>query len=179
MEHFPVIAIDGVTKESGVSAFTTTVWHNGVVSAVPVVVAEIGTSGEYTARLTPTDVGAWGLEILIDSNGDRLGADIVVSRTPIQWGLSAADDATEFTASIWADIDGEVIADFNTLTAVVRSQSGTIALNLGTPAGPDARGVYRFTADSGDIPSGDDYYLHVTGVRGTVTWQGRLGFAKV
>ena len=177
--HFPVFEADQVTKRSGVAVFSTAVWHDGVVSAVPATVAEIGATGEYTVTITPTAVGAWGVEVYVPVSGDRWGEDVTVEQQQVAWGFSAADDEVEISFSVWADLDGQTILDLDSLAAVIRNQAGTVEIDLGTETVPDARGVYRFATTSGWVPSGDEYYLSVTATRDIVIWTGSLGFNKV
>ena len=80
IDQFAVFESDGYTKVSGEVSFTTTLWDDGVVnSSVSVVVAEIGTSGEYTVTFTPDSAGFWVLEVLIDSTNDIYESEYVVS----------------------------------------------------------------------------------------------------
>ncbi len=68
VDQFPALEADDFTKRTGLTAppdFTTTVWANATVSGVSVVIAEIGTSGEYTLAFTPTTTGSWVVEVAI------------------------------------------------------------------------------------------------------------------
>ena len=78
VDQFPVISIeDGYTKVSGETAFTKTVWKNGVLDSVPATISEINSSGEYKMEFTPDDIGFWKVEVLIDYNKDLLGFEYV------------------------------------------------------------------------------------------------------
>lgn len=67
--HFAVFDADGYTKKTGqAGACVASLWLNGAVSAVSVTIAEIGTSGEYTATFTPNAVGLWHIEVLDTNN---------------------------------------------------------------------------------------------------------------
>lgn len=70
VDSFPGIDYDGFTRVTGLSAFTTWVWRDGVVDSSVVTITEIGTTGEYKIEL---DAGASGLlkvQILVDYNKD-------------------------------------------------------------------------------------------------------------
>lgn len=61
---FFVYDVDGVTPVTGLlnAAFTKTLIANGVISAQPVVVNEIG-SGFYTIDFTPNAIGLWDVTV--------------------------------------------------------------------------------------------------------------------
>lgn len=71
VDSFPVFDLDdGYTKVSGLTVFTATVWKDSVVQAVPVVVTEIGSSGEYKVELGAGAVGFLKLQVLVDYSKD-------------------------------------------------------------------------------------------------------------
>ena len=64
IEQFAVFDTDGYTKLTGqAGSCTATLWKDGVESAVSVTIAEIGTTGEYTAKFTPDAAALWVLEV--------------------------------------------------------------------------------------------------------------------
>lgn len=78
--QFSVVStLDGYTKVSGQTVFTSTVWKDAVVQAVGVIIVEIGSSGEYKFEFTPDDIGYWKVEILIDYNKELLNFEYSVS----------------------------------------------------------------------------------------------------
>ncbi len=81
--YFPIIGNDGVTRVSGRAAECVhNLWYNGMTSLTPVVISEIGTTGEYYARFTPDAVGLWRLEIT-DPFGSIWAEDIGISDADI------------------------------------------------------------------------------------------------
>ena len=74
-DQFTAFDLDGYTPKSGLTAFTTNLWHNAVPSVVPVTVAEIGSSGEYKVSFTPDADGVWMVKVLVDYNKDVWGED--------------------------------------------------------------------------------------------------------
>lgn len=67
-DQFPIWEDDGYTKKSGETSFTIRIWKDGVVSALPVVIAEIGGTGEYKVTFVPNDKGFWMAEVTIAYN---------------------------------------------------------------------------------------------------------------
>lgn len=94
--QFSAFEDDGVTKRSGLSVaggdFSVGVWRNGVVDALPVAIAEIGSSGEYLVQLTPATEGHWV-------------ADVTVAFSQDVFRLLAAVFASADTASILDRVD--------------------------------------------------------------------------
>lgn len=176
--HFPLFEDDGVTKRSGVAVFITTVWRDGAAVVLPVTIAEIGATGEYRATFTPTQAGAWGLEVYAPATGERWGEDLAVIVPEVQWGFTASDDNTNFECGIWLERSGQRQTDVASIAAVIRSLDGATVVNLGTSAAPTAHGVFEFTTPSLTLPA-NEYYLDVTATRGAAAWYGVLGLQKV
>jgi hypothetical protein len=96
LDHFPVLEDDGITKHSGLlsGSFTALVYRDSVPTAIPVTIAEIGTSGEYTYSFTPATVGVYDVEISIAYNSDLLLEQFI-----------AKDFAADMEAQALADAD--------------------------------------------------------------------------
>lgn len=79
VDQFPVFESDGHTKKSGLLAgnFTSEVFRQGAVVALPVTVTEIGTTGEYKTSFTPTDYDLYELQVKNDHNNDIWHAQYV------------------------------------------------------------------------------------------------------
>jgi hypothetical protein len=176
--HFPVFAADGVAKQSGVDVFVATVWRDGAVVAAPVTVAEIGVSGEYTARFVPTLAGVWGVEVLTPSTGERWGEDVVVATPALQFAMTAADDNATLTLGVWAESAGARQTDLTSIAARLRTEAGALVADLGTQATDDGQGVFAFAFASASVVAGE-YYLDITATRGGATWYANLGLSKV
>ena len=79
-DHFPLISLDdGYSKKSGEMVFTSYLWKDNAVSAVPVTVAEIGSSGEYGVSFTPDSEGVWSVQVLADYNKDLWGSEYLAA----------------------------------------------------------------------------------------------------
>lgn len=80
IDHFPAFESDGYTKRPGLSGadFTVSVYQDGALSAVPVTITEIGTSGEYKIEFEPTATGFWQVQVLIDFNKEVWASSIEV-----------------------------------------------------------------------------------------------------
>lgn len=89
IDQFSAFNDDGYTKISGLiqADFDVRVWVDGAPSAVPLSIAEIGTSGEYSTLMTPTSIGYWKTEIEIKSNHEILVYEAEVATT----GLTEVD----------------------------------------------------------------------------------------
>lgn len=76
----PVFELDGSTPKSGQQANITALLlkPDMSVSAIPVVIAEIGSSGKYTATFPPTENGNW-LLTLTNTTGDLAVVDYTIS----------------------------------------------------------------------------------------------------
>lgn len=70
LDQFPAFENDGYSKRSGLSAgdFSSIVFLNGAIVILPVTISEIGISGEYCVSFTPSTVGLYELQVLIDFN---------------------------------------------------------------------------------------------------------------
>lgn len=177
--HFPVFAADGVTKVSGVGGFLPTVWRAGAAVALPVSIMEIGTSGEYAVSCTPPAGGEWAVEVYTPSTGDRWGEDFTVTTPSMRWGLSAVDDNTTATLSVWLERNGQRQTDIESVAAIVRNAEGTLVIDLETDSAPTPEGVFTFSCDSSALPGATEYHLDAVATRGSATWYANLGFAKL
>lgn len=69
LDQISVYDDTGVAKISGLSVlngdFVVTVYRDGVVSALPVTVSEIGSLGEYLLEFTPNLEGTWVVEVFV------------------------------------------------------------------------------------------------------------------
>jgi hypothetical protein len=70
IDSFPGIDLDGYSRVSGLSSFTTSVWRDGVPDATSVVISEIGSTGEYRISFDSGASGFIKIQILIDYNKD-------------------------------------------------------------------------------------------------------------
>lgn len=80
---FPVFSLDdGYSKKTGETVFTTKLFFNDAVSALPVTVSELD-SGDYLVSFTPDAVGVWNVQVLVDYNKDWWGREYqAVTGTP-------------------------------------------------------------------------------------------------
>ena len=178
-DHFPVWEPDGVTKNSGEAAFTVTFWRDSVEISPAYSITEIGATGEYRIAFTPSVQGFYSYYVVIDYNDEVFGGEVDVRKPVLDFGLSAADDATTATFAVWANQDGERVTTLDSVAAVVRSADGAEVVDLGTDAADTGDGVFEFSTASGNLASGAEYYLDVTATRGGVSWYANLGFSKV
>jgi hypothetical protein len=78
LDQFSALEADGFNRRSGLTVlagdFVVTTTFNGVVSAVPVTIEEIGTTGRYTVEFTPPADGLYDLEVLVVFSKDIWGA---------------------------------------------------------------------------------------------------------
>jgi hypothetical protein len=67
VDQFPAFENDGHTKRSGLGAgdFSSAVFVNGAVEALPVTVSEIAATGEYKIQFTPDILGVYELQVHI------------------------------------------------------------------------------------------------------------------
>jgi len=79
VDHFPVFDLDGYTKKSGETTFTSVLWKDGIESAVSVSISEISSSGEYKVSFTPDTIGVWSVQVFVNYNKDWWGAEYVAS----------------------------------------------------------------------------------------------------
>jgi hypothetical protein len=72
VDQFPAFEDDGFTKRSGLGSgdFSSTVFVNGAVEALPVTISEIGSTGEYKTSFTPDTLGVYELQVAISFNRD-------------------------------------------------------------------------------------------------------------
>lgn len=179
IDLFPVWDTDGVSKKTGETVFTVNIWRDGVGIVFPYSITEIGATGEYRVAFTPDVAGLWALEVIPAFSGDAFGAEYQVRKPALAFGLSAADDNTNATFAVWADLRGERVTTLDSVAAVVRSADGTEIVDLGTDAADTADGVFEFSTASTNIDAGAEYYLDVIATKGAVSWYANLGFSKV
>jgi hypothetical protein len=180
-DHFPLYELDGTTKHSGITAFTTVIWLNGVVSAVVGTVAEIGTSGEYKVSFTPTSAGLWSWETTNTYNDDVYGGSCDVIAANVKFEMTASDNGVLASFGIWMTQDGVRVTNITTMTLTARSSSGS-SINIFTPnSSCTTEGVFKFTCAAGFFTSDVEYYLDITATRTTPagSWSSNLGFTKV
>ena len=148
VEQFPVYQSDGYTKQSGETVFTATLWKDGAVSAVSVAIAEIGTSGEYTATFTPDGVGFWALEVLVDYNKVTYAEtfDVIAEDAKAWVNVSYDDDATTLYMETWLERAGSLIPQGSLVSTSVSvyNQAGTLEFTE-TSSSPKADGRFALT----------------------------------
>lgn len=142
IDQFPVWELDGYSKKSGETVFTTTLWRDGVVSLIPVTIAEIGVSGEYRASFTPNLRGLWILEVKVPYNGQVWGQTFDVGSDHAESQLIVAYEETTDTLymDVWLDRDG---------TSVPSAELVSCSIEVFDPDG-----VSVFTASS-NLPDPD------------------------
>jgi hypothetical protein len=178
VDQFTVWADDGYNKVSGETSFYSTLWIEGVPSAIPVIIVEIGASGEYRASFTPDVVGSWILEIKIPSNLDVWGGEYKVVRgkeEDIEIRFSIADDGNEITMLCWTEIDGQRSLIATSCSARIIGEAGEVK-DLGTNNSPDVNGAFSFVTDS-DLDPHTPYYVAIQMTDGTRSWYANKGFA--
>lgn len=178
IDQFPVFEADGVSKRSGETAFTVTVWRDGVVQAVVPVVEEIGTSGEYRVRLTPTVLGVWAVEVVIAYNQQVWFGAVDVEQPPVQFLCTAADDAVTAVFAIWLEWQGQRMMTVTSVAARIKDAAGALVVDLGVSTSPGADGAFRFSTASGGLVPHRAYIVAVQAVVNGVTLYGNIGFAE-
>jgi hypothetical protein len=95
--QFPVFDVDGITPITGllVGSFVTFLARDGILSALPVGVVEIGASGRYVASFTPDTDGLWYVEIQTPFD-DVFGEHVAV-------GAPAQDVVDAITIGVWSE----------------------------------------------------------------------------
>jgi hypothetical protein len=131
VDHFPVFDLDGYTKKSGETTFTSVLWKDGVESVVSVSISEIASSGEYKVSFTPDTVGVWSIQVFVNYNKDWWGADIYAMVRRLL-GLSHENifiDETQY------DADGQLV------TARVRLFDSKTNCDAATDGGTETTGL--------------------------------------
>ena len=177
-DQFPVWEPDGVTKKSGETVFTKRIWQNGNVSVQPVVITEIGTSGEYEVTFTPNAEGFWIVEVTIPYNDDVWFGEYTATRGEPMFGSSFSTDGTTGEFGIWLDLDGVRFTGLDSMTAEVRDASGGLVTGL-SGTGPSGDGVFRFTTPMTPFTRHTSYLVKVTATEGSTSWDGNIGFVWV
>jgi hypothetical protein len=163
---------DGFTKRSGETVFTTTLWHDGVVSALPVTIVEIGSSGEYLVTFTPNDLGVWVLEVKIPYNEQVWGQtlDVGSDNGEAQLIVAFEDGTNTLYMDIWLDRDGTSVltADLVSCSIEVFDSTGA-SLFTENSVTPDTDGKFRISRVQ-SLASNRTYgaRVSVTDSRGTV-----------
>jgi len=79
-DHFPLFDLNNPgVKKSGETSFTSYLWKDNAVSAVPVTVSEIGSSGEYAVAFTPDSEGVWSVQVIADYSKDAWGGEYLAA----------------------------------------------------------------------------------------------------
>jgi len=121
VDTFPVWESDGYTKKSGETSFVVGLWKDGVLSAVSVAIAEVGSSGMYKAEFTPDGRGVWYLEVKIPYNGQVWKGEYEVSIEQAEAQMNASYDEGSSTLflEVWLDRDGDSIPAAELVSASV------------------------------------------------------------
>lgn len=158
IDQFSVYESDGHTKKSGETVFTTTVWKNGIVSAVTPIIVEIGSSGEYRISFIPDDFGFWVVEVLIDYNKDIWYGQYDVAPSEAKCWLNVAyDDGTSILyMETWLTRFGTIISDANLISCevIVYNQDGTLLFSVSstTPRSNDRFSLSKVVSLIDDRP---------------------------
>ena len=78
IDQFPVFGLDGYTKVSGETVFTTSIWKDAIVSGLSSTIVEIDSTGDYKFECTPDAEGFWRVEVLINYNKEVWKSEFVV-----------------------------------------------------------------------------------------------------
>lgn len=171
-DQFPVWEDDGYTKRSGETVFTATLWHDNVVSALPVSISEIGVSGEYAVSFTPDDMGVWILEVKVPYNEQVWGEtfDVGSDQGEAQLIVAFEDGTNTLYMDIWLDRDGTSVltADLVSCSIEVFGPGGT-SIFTDSSVSPDLDGKFRLSRVE-TLASNRTYSarVSVTDSRGTV-----------
>jgi hypothetical protein len=176
--QFPVYESDGYTKKTGETTFTATVWKNAIEQVAAVTITEIGTSGEYKVQFTPNDAGIWEISVLIDYNKQIWFEQFEAGQLQVDWGMSAADDASNLNIAVWLEHEGERITNVTSVAAVIRELDGTQVVDLGTDSTPTTEGVFSFSTAITNITANTAYVLDCTAIRSSITYDQNIGFSK-
>jgi hypothetical protein len=183
VDTFPIFELDGVTKHTGVTGFTITIWHNGVVRSplLDQAVAEIGSSGEYKFSFTALDVGYWSWEVTNTYNDDIFGGSELVTASNVKFEMTASDNGVIASFGIWMTKDGVRVTDLTSMTLTARSSAGVIVYPFAPVTSCSTEGVFKFTCSASLFSSDVEYYLDITAARTTPygSWSSNLGFTKV
>jgi len=172
VDQFPIYELDGIHKHSGGSAYTVTIWKDGVEQAIDYTITEIGTSGEYTFEFTPDDVGYWVAEVIIAYNTEVYAGEYDVYETdPAQALFNAAYDSGTLYLEAWLDRQGISVpaADLVSCQVDVYEQDGSLLVSS-TSAAPRLNG--RFSMTESVVLLDDKPYnvsVSVTDALGTIT----------
>jgi len=183
VDTFPLYELDGVTKHSGITGFTITIWHNGTVRSplIDQAVTEIGSSGEYKFSFTALDVGYWTWEITNTYNDDVYGGSQLVAASNVKFEMTASDNGVTATFGIWMTKDGVRVTDLTSMTMSAYRTTGALTYPFAPETTCTAEGVFQFTCSASTFSSDIEYYLSITAARTTPygSWSSNLGFTKV
>lgn len=183
VDTFPLYEPDGVTKHTGVTGFTITIWFNGVVASplLDQAVTEIGTSGEYMFSFTALDAGYWTWEITNTYNDDVYGGSQLVAVSNVKFEMTASDNGVTATFGIWMTKDGVRVTDLTSMTLAAYSTAGSLVYPFGPETTDTTEGVFKFTCSASLFSSDVEYYLSILAERTTPfgSWSSNLGFTKV
>lgn len=178
LDQFPVWDIDGFSKVSGVTTFDVTIWQNGVETAIPYEITEIGASGEYLLSFTPESAGQWLAEVKIPLNKQIWNGEYVVHYGAEEEGeirFAMSDDGNNINILAWLEIDGQRSLAPIEMSAVIREKD-TDVYDLGTDDAPDSNGVFAFSTPE-RLVSHHRYYVAISATDGVRMWYANKGFA--
>lgn len=183
VDTFPIFQLDGVTKQTGVTGFTITIWHNGTIRSplLDQAVVEIGSTGEYKFSFTALDVGYWAWEITNTYNSDIYGGSELVTASNVKFEMTASDNGVIAAFGIWMTKDGVRVTDLNRMELIARSSAGAIINSFTAATSCSTEGVFKFTCAASLFSSDVEYYLDIIASRVTPygSWSSNLGFTKV
>jgi hypothetical protein len=135
ISQFPIFDTDGVSYLSGVSPgdFEISEFRDDASAVVSATVAEIGSTGMYRVRFTPTEQAQWAVIVKLPTTGDVWGmlvrAYSELSRDIAEAQMNAAydDDASVLFLETWLDRGGRTVpaADLVSCSVTVYTASGT------------------------------------------------------
>jgi hypothetical protein len=174
IDQFPIYELDGVTKHSGGSPYTVTIWKDGVEQAIAYTITEIGASGEYKIEFTPDEVGFWVFEVIISYNTEAyVGEYEVYESDPAETLFNAAYDSDTSTLYLeaWLERNGVSVpaGDLVSCQVDVYQQDGSLLVSS-TSLAPRANG--RFSLSEVVLLTDDRPYnvsVSVTDTTGEVT----------
>jgi hypothetical protein len=165
VDVFPIFEEDSYTKHSGVVDFTTIIYKNGIISALPVTIAEIGVSGDYRISFTPDSIGIWKVEIFVDYDKSWWGSEVCVSYNSFadaQINVAFDDSVPRMYMEVWLDRGGQPMVQADLVSCIVRAydMAGTL-LFTETSSSPKTDNHFSLTHDLG-LTADRPYNLVVT-----------------
>jgi hypothetical protein len=170
-------------------------WTGSVFQSSPValsMVEEDSTNlpGSYYTDFNQTTAGASPAEYLVQYTNSTPGFLALAEEQHVYTiyngfgpevtiGRAMSDDGVTFTLTMWVELNGQRVTNYNSMSAQLKDDLGNLIVNFGSSSSQTSDGLFSFTAPVAAIVRNVPYIIAAQATQGSTTTSYNLGFVRV